>query len=69
MVNFDTLEALDVQGRRILVRSDLNVPMQDGRINDDTRIRLAAQTIRDLADRGACDCSFPFWSSQGEIVL
>jgi len=53
MPQFRTLDDLDVAGRRVLVRTDLNVPMADGRITDTTRIERTAQTIRDLADRGA----------------
>ena len=43
----------DVQGRRVLVREDLNVPMADGRVTDDTRLRATVQTVNELADRGA----------------
>jgi phosphoglycerate kinase len=41
------------EGRRVLVRTDFNVPMDDGRITDDLRIRLPMETIRWLLDRGA----------------
>ena len=44
---------LDVRGRRVLVRSDLNVPVQDGRVGDDGRIRASVPLLRDLLDRGA----------------
>ena len=44
---------LDVQGKRVLVRSDLNVPVQDGKIGDDGRIRASVPLLRDLLDRGA----------------
>jgi phosphoglycerate kinase len=43
----------DVQGKRVLVRSDLNVPLEGGRITDDGRIRASVPTILALADAGA----------------
>jgi phosphoglycerate kinase len=43
----------DLRGRRVLVRSDLNVPLEDGRITDEGRIRASVPTIRTLADAGA----------------
>src|SRR3954464_9740395 len=43
----------DVRGKRVLVRSDLNVPLEDGRITDDGRIRASVPTIKELADAGA----------------
>jgi phosphoglycerate kinase len=44
---------LDVQGKRVLVRSDLNVPVEDGKVGDDGRIRASVPLLRDLLDRGA----------------
>ncbi|MBZ6380271.1 phosphoglycerate kinase [Sphingomonas sanguinis] len=51
---FKTLDDMgDVQGKRVLVREDLNVPMADGRVTDDTRLRATIATVTELADKGA----------------
>jgi phosphoglycerate kinase len=51
---FRTLDDMgDITGKAVLVRVDLNVPMQDGRVTDDTRIRSAVPTLVELSDRGA----------------
>ena len=47
------LESVDLSGKRVLVREDLNVPMEAGRITDATRIQAAVPTLRDLRKRGA----------------
>ena len=53
MSRFKTLDDLAVEGQRVLLRVDFNLPMQDGQITDTTRIRRALPTIRDLTGRGA----------------
>jgi len=54
MTTFKTLDDIgDVHGKRVLVREDLNVPMQDGRVTDDTRLRATVATVGELADKGA----------------
>ncbi len=48
-----TLDGVDIAGKRVLLRADLNVPVRDGRISDMTRIERLAPTIRELSDGGA----------------
>jgi phosphoglycerate kinase len=53
MPRFRTLDELDVAGKRVLLRADLNVPVKDGTVTDATRIERLAPTIAALVDKGA----------------
>lgn len=53
-MGFRTLDDLgDIKGKRVFVRVDLNVPMADGRVTDETRLRALLPTVSELADKGA----------------
>jgi phosphoglycerate kinase len=52
MLSFRTIDKADVKDKRVLVRVDLNVPMDNGRISDRTRIERMAPTIVEIADKG-----------------
>ena len=47
------LEQVDIQGKRVLMRVDYNVPLDDGVITDDNRIRASLPTINYILDKGA----------------
>ena len=51
-MKFRTVDQLEVTGRRVLVRLDLNVPLEKGRIGDDLRIRASLPTVRSIVERG-----------------
>jgi len=53
MADFHTLDDIEVRGKRVLLRADLNVPVKDGKVTDATRIERLAPTIRELAEKGA----------------
>src|SRR5712671_7833923 len=52
MPNFRTLDDVDVKSKRVLLRVDLNVPMEGGRISDATRLERVAPTITEIAGKG-----------------
>src|SRR5690242_5969625 len=52
-MTFRTLDNLDVAGKRVLLRADLNVPVRDGKITDLTRLERLTPTIRELIGKGA----------------
>src|SRR5438045_7619146 len=49
---FGTLDDVDVKGKRVLVRVDLNVPMENGRVTDSTRLERVAPTIIEISSKG-----------------
>jgi len=53
VASYRTIDDLDVRGKRVLVRLDLNVPMKDGKVTDATRIERQAPTARELSGKGA----------------
>jgi len=53
MARFRTLDDIDVRGKRVLLRADLNVPVKDGVVTDATRIERLAPTIETLIEKGA----------------
>ena len=50
--SFRTLDDIDVKGKRVLLRVDLNVPMENGRVTDLTRLERVAPTITEISDKG-----------------
>src|SRR3979490_1182210 len=52
MPKFRTLDDVDVKGKRVLLRVDLNVPMEQGRVTDATRLERIAPTIIEISDKG-----------------
>ena len=53
MVNFKTIDDLDLKGKRVLVRVYLNVPMNKGKITDQTRAERVIPTVKEILEKGA----------------
>ena len=51
-VRFRTLDSADLKGKRVLVRVDLNVPMENGKVTDTTRIDRILPTMNEISDKG-----------------
>lgn len=51
-MGWKTLDQIDLKGKRVLTRVDINVPVEDGRVTDTTRIERIAATVQDILDRG-----------------
>lgn len=58
-----TLLDLDPKGKRVLVRVDYNVPVQDGKVQDETRILESLPTLRHLLAGGLPSSSSPTWAA------
>ena len=52
-MNKKTVKDIDIKGKRVLMRVDFNVPMQDGKVTDDKRIKASLPTIQYVLDHGA----------------
>jgi len=52
-MGWKTLDDMELEGKTVLTRVDINVPMEDGKVTDDTRIRRLVPTISDLLAKGA----------------
>lgn len=51
-MNLPSIDDLDLRGKTVLIRSDLNIPLRNGKVADDSRVRATAPTIRAVLDRG-----------------
>ena len=55
-MDFNTLDDLEVKGKRVLVRADLNVPLKDGKVADATRIEPAVAGVRQAVESFGVQC-------------
>ncbi|MQQ06969.1 phosphoglycerate kinase [Epibacterium sp. SM1979] len=68
-MGWNSLDDMDLNGKRVLVRVDINVPVEDGRVTDDTRIRRIAPTIADIRAKGGSAIMLAhFGRPKGKVV-
>ncbi len=65
---FKRMQDLDLQGKRVLIRQDLNVPMADGAISNDARIQASLPTIRLALEKGAAVMLMNFRYNRSPII-
>lgn len=70
MAGWKTLDQMDLAGKRVLIRVDINVPLENGRVSDTTRIERIVPTVRDVLDRGGHPMLLAhFGRPRGKVVL
>ena len=68
-MGWNRLDDMDLAGKRVLVRVDINVPMEDGRVTDDTRIQRIVPTIKDILGKGGTPVLLAhFGRPKGKVV-
>jgi len=68
-MGWNRLDDMDLAGKRVLVRVDINVPMEDGRVTDDTRIQRIVPTIKDILSKGGTPVLLAhFGRPKGKVV-
>ncbi len=70
MAGWKTLDQMELAGKRVLIRVDINVPLENGRVSDTTRIERIVPTVRDVLDRGGHPMLLAhFGRPRGKVVL